>query len=600
MNKTLLLGVVSIMLIGCSNNTMRSLEQLETRIDHVPDSVLHELSSMDGTIKWGEARALHALLTVRAQDKCDLLTGNDSIITIATNYYSKHGNPERRLFAHIYAGRVYSAAGNSQKAIELYTEALKYEDQTDNYYALGLLYSDIATEYSWAYDYVQAIENMEKSLNYYGQAGKERHQILAKSSLGLYYLNSNNYVEAEPYLTEVLAWGELNDDGYIIRNAIDRLITLYSAVNDATKMTALLDKYPLHSFTQNTENYSNASYYYAYNDNIELSKQLLDTARKLAKDSRDTTFLWHKQYLIYKKLGNSDSALSNIRNLFFYQDSVLRITLQQPLLKVQRDYYQSELELSEMKNQNRRLTIVLITFSVFVFFFVLWYIYRERIHANEEKIRDYIDVTNELRQKLSAKDEEINLYIDTINEHYNKFAIKDKELKEQLNNIEEQQSMLHLKKEELEERINKTNILQKKISILFAKECRILNGVCEAYYEHGLKKGSNKNIVNQLESVIRIFNTDSGYASLEKLINEYKDNIMLLLRTEFPKFKETDYRIICYFCANFSAKTISLITGLKQDTVLVYKGRYIKRIEESNQPSKEIILSHIPYRTKFV
>lgn len=124
--------------------------------------------------------------------------------------------------------------------------------------------------------------------------------------------------------------------------------------------------------------------------------------------------------------------------------------------------------------------------------------------------------------------------------------------------------------------------------------------MCEAYYEHGLKKGSNKNIVNQLESVIRIFNTDSGYASLEKLINEYKDNIMLLLRTEFPKFKETDYRIICYFCANFSAKTISLITGLKQDTVLVYKGRYIKRIEESNQPSKEIILSHIPYRTKFV
>ena len=57
MNKTLLLGVVSIMLIGCGNNTMRSLEQLETRIDHVPDLVLHELSSMDATIKWGEARA---------------------------------------------------------------------------------------------------------------------------------------------------------------------------------------------------------------------------------------------------------------------------------------------------------------------------------------------------------------------------------------------------------------------------------------------------------------------------------------------------------------------------------------------------------------
>jgi hypothetical protein len=304
--------------------------------------------------------------------------------------------------------------------------------------------------------------------------------------------------------------------------------------------------------------------------------------------------------LVNKYNGNIELAFRSAEELAIFNDSITRISLLHPLVKVQRDYYKSELDVAKLKNRNRLLTILLVLFSVFIFLFIIWHIYKERIHANEEKIRDYIDVTNELRQKLSAKDEQINLYIDTINEHYNKFAIKDKELKEQLNNIEEQQSMLHLKKEELEEKINKTNILQKKISILFAKECRILNGVCEAYYEHGLKKGSNKNIVNQLESVIRIFNTDSGYASLEKLINEYKDNIMLLLRTEFPKFKETDYRIICYFCANFSAKTISLITGLKQDTVLVYKGRYIKRIEESNQPSKEIILSHIPYRTKFV
>ena len=119
---------VVVLFTCCGSRTMQQLEQLETRIDHVPDSVLSVLNSMESGFLTGEPRALHALLTVRAQDKCDLLTGNDSLITIATNYYGKRGNPERRLFAHIYAGRVYSAAGNSQKAIELYTEALKYKD----------------------------------------------------------------------------------------------------------------------------------------------------------------------------------------------------------------------------------------------------------------------------------------------------------------------------------------------------------------------------------------------------------------------------------------------------------------------------------------
>lgn len=555
------IGLLTVVMLFtcCGSRTMQQLEQLETRIDHVPDSVLHELSSMDGTIKWGEARALHALLTVRAQDKCDLLTGNDSLITIATNYYGKRGTPERRLFAHIYAGRVYSAAGNSQKAIELYTEALKYEDQTDNYYALGLLYSDIALEYSWAYDYAQAIENMEKSLNYYEQAGKERHQILSKSSLGLYYLNSNNYVEAEPYLTEVLAWGELNDDEYIVKNTMGYLCSLYDETRNYEKLSKIYAAYPLEKLEQNSRNYGIASYYYIQQNNPEKATELLQKAWNLSKTPTDTSFLWHREYKINNNLGDYKNALINFKHLFYYHDSLLGKTLQQPLLKAQRDYYQSELQLSEIKNQNRRLTIVLLSFSALLIFFIPWFIYKNRVRMREDRIREHVDALNELRYKLSKKDEQMN---------------------ETVQALQTQKS--------------NARTLEIKLSELFHEQYKMLNDLCATYYANS--KNKNK-IVQEFESVVEGF-SGNDYFKLEELINKYKNDVIFLLRRELPNFKEKDFKLLCYFCAGFSVKTISVITKQKEETLWVYKGRLIKKILESDAPSKDIILANIPQNTK--
>lgn len=559
MNKTLLLGVVSIMLIGCGNNTMRSLEQLETRIDHVPDSVLSVLNSMESGFLTGEPRALYALLTVRAQDKCDLLTGNDSLITIATNYYGKRGNLERRLFAHFYAGRVYSAAGNSQKAIELYTEALKYEDQTDNYYALGLLYSDIATEYSWAYDYVQAIENKKQTLYYYEQAGKERHQILAKSSLGLYYLNSNNYVDAEPYLTEVLAWGELNDDEYIVKNTLGNLCSLYDETRNYEKLSKIYAAYPLEKLEQNSRNYGIASFYYIQQNNPEKATELLQKAWELSKTPTDTSFLWHRQYLINKYQNNINVALRSAEELAIYNDSLSKISQLELLLKAQRDYYQSELQLSEIKNQNRRLTIVLLLFSTLLIFFIPWFIYKNRARMREDRIREHVDALNELRYKLSKKDEQMN------------------------------ETVQALQTQKLNART-----LEIKLSELFHEQYKILNDLCATYYANS--KNKNK-IVQEFESVVEGF-SGNDYFKLEELINKYKNDVIFLLRRELPNFKENDYKLICYFCAGFSIKTISVITKKTEDTLWVYKGRLIKKILESDAPSKGIILANIPQNTK--
>ena len=424
---------------------------------------------------------------------------------------------------------------------------------------VGLLYSDIALEYSWAYDYAQAIENMKKSLNYYEQAGKERHQILAKSSLGLYYLNSNNYVEAEPYLTEVLAWGELNDDEYIVKNTLGDLCSLYDETRNYEKLSKIYAAYPLELLEQNSRNYGIASFYYIQQNNPEQATELLQKAWELSKTPTDTSFLWHREYKINNNLGDYKNALINFKHLFYYHDSLLGKTLQQPLLKAQRDYYQSELQLSEIKNQNRRLTIVLLSFSALLIFFIPWFIYKNRVRMREDRIREHVDALNELRYKLSKKDEQMN---------------------ETVQALQTQKS--------------NARTLEIKLSELFHEQYKILNDLCATYYENS--KNKNK-IVQEFESVVEGF-SGNDYFKLEELINKYKNDVIFLLRRELPNFKEKDFRLLCYFCAGFSVKTISVITKKKEDTLWVYKGRLIKKILESDAPSKGIILANIPQNTK--
>lgn len=61
--------LIALLLVGCGDRiSMRQLEQLESRVNDVPDSVLTVLTATDMP-RWGERRALYALLTVQSQDK---------------------------------------------------------------------------------------------------------------------------------------------------------------------------------------------------------------------------------------------------------------------------------------------------------------------------------------------------------------------------------------------------------------------------------------------------------------------------------------------------------------------------------------------------
>ena len=555
--------LLATLCMGCGGSpSMRQLEQLEARVNDAPDSVLTVLTATDMP-RWGEARALYALLTVQAQDKSGLDVADDSLIRVATRYYDRKGLPLRRLQAFYYHGRVYANAGSRGKAVMAYTRAENFVPKVDSPYSVGLLYSQMGVLYGNDYDFPRALEYMEEALNYYKKAGLERLRYIAKRNMGLIYLNMESFSQAESLLKEVLEWGEAHDESHIIGSTLTPLLRLYDATKDIVALDSLFTRYPLKTFSQSVTAYGIIAHYNAIKGDRILAEEALAYAWSTSKLAEDTAMLWNKSYLVGKLFGDMEMALRSHEHLLAHQDSVLRITLRQPLIASQLNHYQDRLEAEELRNLNYRYLMWIASLVVLVVSIAMWILYREMVRKKEEQAKKYMDTADQLRVILYHKEEELGKATDA-----------------------------------LQQQAADTATLQQRIASLFKEQYNLLDELCTTYYENPKDELRSSHIYGQVRDTIDSFSTDEGYAKLEAIVNDGCNDVIARLRLELPKFKETDFRLLCYFCAGFSIQTICLFTQEDSKKLWVYKSRLITRIKNSDAPSKDIILAQIPQRIR--
>ena len=557
---TLLLATLCV---GCGGRlSMRQLEQLEARVNDAPDSVLTVLAATDMP-RWGEARALYALLTVQAQDKSYIDVADDSLISVATRYYERKGKPLHRLQAFYYHGRVCQRTNLPHKALRYYTHALDFVSRVNNPYSLGLLYAQMGILYSNVFDYTQGIIYMEKAMQYYKQANEERLQYIAMRNLGQIYLDMENREKAETLFNEVLVWGKAHNDTYVTYSTLNQLLRLHDAAGDIETLGSLLSSYSIEDVLRNSATFATIAHYHALMGDKVAAEEYLFKAWEISETAQDTATLWHKSYQVNKLIGNANVALNDHEHLFAIQDSVVRITLQQPLMTAQLDYYQNRLQMEELRNLNYRYLMGIAALVIVIVAVVLWMLYREAFRKKEVQIKQYMDAADQLRVTLYYKEEELGKATDA-----------------------------------LQQQATDTATLQQRIASLFKEQYNLLDELCTTYYENPKDDLRRTPIFEQVRDTINFFSSDKGYARLEAIVNDGCNDAIARLRREFPKFKETDFRLLCYFCAGFSIQTICLFTQEDSKKLWVYKSRLIARIKSSDAPSKEIILAQIPQRIR--
>lgn len=560
---------VAALCMGCGNAlTKRELMALEARINEVPDSVLAVLTASDMP-RWGEPRALYALLTVEAQDKSYIDVADDSLICVATRYYNRHGSPLHRLQAFYYQGRVYTNAGLRHEAMTAFTRAKDFVDEVDAPYPVGLLYTQLGVLYGNDYDYPQGLAYMEKAMQHYKQAGKERFQYVAMRNMGQLYLNMEQAEQAEALFNEVLTWGEAQGDTYIIYSTLRHLLRLYDATGDVEALGSLLKDYSIDDVLQSSSCYSIVAHYYARKGDKIAAKEALNLAWKVSTTAADTAMILHKSYQVNKVLASPYEALQDHELLFEHQDSVVRITLQQPLIASQLSHYQTRLQVEELRNQRHHYLVGMTILILFIIGGVLYIYVRNRFRRKQEELTGYMELAEDLRHTLSHREESIGRFHEELEQSH-----------EQLDTLRHRVNMHE----------DSSARMQAQIAELFGTYSKLLNSLSETYYEN---QGSKSAIFAQIEKEIKKISEGNMIVELEAILNTNLDNIMARLRDELPHLKEKDYAFLTLLYARFSGKTIATFMKLERNHIYQIKHRLRDEIKSSDSTSRDFFLENL-------
>lgn len=172
-------------LIGCNTSVVRnSLSRAEGLMAESPDSAKTVLDSIKRSdLKNRALKARFALLYSQAMDKCYIDTDNDSLISVALNYYSKRGSDHEKALAYYYNSIIFTNQNNIEATIENLVKAQEYAEKTDDAYLKGLIYSLLAQKYYVQFSFEESLSLYEKAAVEFEKTNNIANQLYAYSGI---------------------------------------------------------------------------------------------------------------------------------------------------------------------------------------------------------------------------------------------------------------------------------------------------------------------------------------------------------------------------------------------------------------------------------
>lgn len=562
MRKLFTILIVTITAISCGKikDAHNTLNDIETFINERPDSALTILDSFDTSLlDHKSVWAHHSLLHAQAKDKCYIDDTNDSLMTQVVNYYEGKGDKEKLFKSYYYLGRIQYNAGDYAASMLSYTKAEHMINDIDDNLSKGLLFAQLGLLNQDYKDYSKALEAYQAAYICYEQAGMIKHLMQAKYSIAGIYREMKLYDESEQLFTEVMDWSFNNNLIYLCQLCVNSLITMYDEIDNRNKSADLVSSKYASLFANSIHIIRAKALELAYNGDHNAIEIMHNDVDRLAISLKDTLNNRYYMARIYKLLGKHQEAMSEQQFLYHIQDSLLTISLKYPLLSVKNKYLKSEYENAQLRIKANRTRLSFMCVFIVAVLILVTFIFRNHIKAKDFEISRYVEVADDLERSLIRKRKELEKMAKEAGQ-------TDKQLKESAAFI----------------------------SNMFSKQYELLNKLTSTYYEtHGCNKDKEaiyKYVSREIES---LSSDKKAIQQLEDLVNLYRGNIMALIRQELPSLTEMEFRLLCYFCAGFSAKAISIFTGDTTNNIYVKKSRIKEEIQKLDAKIAEQILGVI-------
>ncbi|MBQ3610386.1 MAG: hypothetical protein IJA03_10170 [Bacteroidaceae bacterium] len=416
--QTLLLLLLAL-LTACNDPkpVTDALHRAETLMNEHPDSALAVLNTLSpDAMGKNRTRAHFALLYTQAQDKNYINETNDSLITIATDYYRHTDDVRRKFLSHYYKGRVLANAGNYLDATSCYMEAEQLVDAVADDYLVGLLYAEMGRIYRLYYDYPKSLEAHQKAAECYERAGKIRHRNYMWLNQSSIYLNINKYDESERFLRMALEAGKNEKDNDLIESCLGSLVMSCVEQNQMAEAKELYEELDLIV----DEAYGSPSFMgslaemYASEGQFVQAEACVEKGWERVDCCTDSINLYVASSELYSRQGRNDLAYHELLKAMTLQNEEAKQALQQPVLTAQCDFLSERLAFEAYQVQiEKRLkglyVLVSVLALVIVTFLFVWIFKKYR-----KKSRQVISHLESTKKLIEKEKEEVETEKDRI------------------------------------------------------------------------------------------------------------------------------------------------------------------------------------------
>lgn len=573
------------------------LNRAEVLMNEHPDSSLTLLRTLSFDDFQKESnRARYALLHSQALDKNYIDVTNDSLISVALEYYKDKDDVRSKFLSYYYMGRVHANGERYLQATSCLMEAEQLADEVGDDYLSGLLYSEMGRIYRLYYDYPKSLEAYQKAAGFYEQAGMIGHRNYMWYYQSQVYCNMNKFDESKSLLQESLASAEEEEDEVLVGLCLNDLLMLYVELNRMAEARMLYDEW-LHL----KQDSSGTSYLMGALARLCVSEQnytdarfYLDKGWERARNHKDSVSLYLSSAMLSDRMGDGKKAYQELLTGVSMQNVNVRQSLEQPILTVQKDYLSDKLEFQNYKLRvEKHLRILYVIVFSLLLIIVVWWLLR-KLRKTKEEARITIDgLHTEMLRKEEKSRQELDILLKEL-EQKDKIAVDTLgKLRSALKHQEENRFEYVRQMEEME-KLHLAALSNKTIHIseLFKAWFGVMDRWMMIYRTEETKGLAKLKRMGREISIFeeKYFVGNKAYCQLEKLLDAYHDDVMLHFRNEVKLADETDYRRVCYFFAGFSPDTIAWLMDEKTENVYQRRLRLRKNISSSAPLHKDLFL----------
>ncbi len=549
---------------GCSK-TEKQFDIISQELNSSPYDALCELRSMDIRRLPSRLRARHALLSSIAADKSYIDIEDDSIISVASSYYMRHGSPEDKATSLYYHGLVNKNAGDLSSAILRFEEAQKCAEKAGNHHLLGLICRNRSEIYDALTDYPSELDDIESAVDNFNIAGDTLYSLYMLFNL------ANCYT--------------MLDKGKDAQKTYDSLLVL-SAGNDVLLSETYM-RYSMFEMSQSKKRPSAAVEYGEKVDDSLVScpvgfyadmglaydmlgdKDKSDTYFQLAEgkvvNSYDRVRLLYRRFEREKMLDKA-SSLPLIERYAFLQDSIFLSNIANNATQTLKNYYKGETDRMEAAmNSRRNMTILASLLGLFFFIAVLLAIrlfYRERLSQEKKRTDKEMRKAIELSEDLRLTQQDNNKMAALVEEVIGDQIIALGKLAS---------SYFKMEDEKLEEKeLNKKDKKVEDIVIEYRSELRKL-----------------RNEDKWFEDLVKAINISEN-GLVDRFYADFMDNVTTGLSMD-----SQDLKIVPMMFAGFPIKIICFVTGLSESAVRMRKTRYKEKFYRLGNANTEEYVSRL-------